>query len=379
MTPDRLLRRLHDEHVDVAVIDPSDADGVGALPTGGALVIVGSPLEWDDASRAAVTARLADRPDTTIAIMFDRDLTALDPDGLDRWAQDLGPRDVRSMPGEATVALLSPAHDHDAMHDVNGFNAVILDALRNDVRQSARDRDIAELEWSALANDYVQRGEALAAARAIRDTTSFRLGHLLVTAVRNPRHGMDALRRLRRPKAADEVSNERAPLRLPDRTIRPSHPDRDLLWCFRTLPTSAFAVAVAGRDTLAADPGLVSLRPHDALAVLGATRPTMLILESGAAAPGEPWTGIGTTARRHLDERLEQIVDLARRRSIPLVLWQTGPDDEAEWFAELRSTADLTAVDPDETTTTADIEIRVRDAGDAQRLLTTTLDRRTPR
>lgn len=374
MTPDRILRKLHHSHNDVIVIDPSEPGLLAMLPTGGTLVIIGSPLDWDDATRAAVTSRIANRPDATVAIIFVGDLTLLDPDGLERWACDLGTRKLQSIPGEPTVILLVPGDAHNVPRRIHGFAAVILDALRSDIRQSARDRNIAELEWSALANDYLHRGEQLAAAQAIRNTISFRLGHLLVTAARGPRHGIGALRRFRRRLDADEVLNAPSPLRLPERTIRTSHPDRELLWIFRTLPTTPFAAAIAGRDTLAAYPSLVSLRPHDALAALGATQPNMLILESGAAAPGEAWTGIGTAARRHLAERLEEVVDLARRRSIPLVLWQTGPDSEAEWFARFRSPTTLTAVDPDKTSTTADIEIRRSEAGAAQRLIAAGLD-----
>lgn len=198
------------------------------------------------------------------------------------------------------------------------------------------DRVRADREWSALRSDLVGVREELLRSDAITDSTSFRVGRLLVALVRRPRSIPTLVRAWRSTNAGATVRH----LDRPARTGEPGHHDRDLLWAYRTVDPSRLVAVIGGAEF---DEAGLPLRPHDALALVGNLGLDGVVVDAGAAAPGRPWYGLGTSSRSHLDGVVRDVVDMARRRSIPVIATRSGETSSPEWWE--RFTAENPSID----------------------------------
>lgn len=197
------------------------------------------------------------------------------------------------------------------------------------------DLAVAEAEWQSLRDRYIIVRHRLVEAQALRQTASFRLGHLLVSATRSPRSLPRLLRSARRPAWSLDKTEE-APV---ERSCESSHPDRELLWRFRPEPPPGAPLYVG--NPADAPSHAVLLLPHDSLAMLASSSPSALVVDSRAANAGSPWFGLGDTHRPHLEATLLAAIDLCRRRSVPVVMWWSAHHDGADWqdrFAQKMTT-----------------------------------------
>jgi hypothetical protein len=82
-----------------------------------------------------------------------------------------------------------------------------------------------------------------------------------------------------------------------------------------------------------------SLLPNDAEDVLRCSTPDLLLVDSSAAEAG-PWTGLGRYVAPERDRQVLELVQMARARSVPAVLWH-GKDAPAPLFAAAASVFDV--------------------------------------
>ena len=163
--------------------------------------------------------------------------------------------------------------------------------------------------------------------QATLSSTSYRVGRALVSAARRPR----TLWRL--PSQLLRLYKGRSD---PPETPQPAVPPPDrLLFRYRYLPCAgagAGLAVIASRRTvkaLGAAFQVVPLWPHDAARVAEAVSPAAVIVESGAAVPGEAWCSLGTALGVDLRQTLAGIIEGFQRRSVPVAFWWTTPPASA--------------------------------------------------
>ena len=154
-------------------------------------------------------------------------------------------------------------------------------------------------------------------------STSYRVGRALVSAARRPR----TLWRL--PNELLRLYKGRSD---PPETPQPAGPRPDrLLSHYRSLASEGrgpVLAVVASRRTvqaLGAAFQVVPLWPHDAAQVADAVSPAAVVVESGAAMPGEAWCSLGTVLGGDLCQTLAGIIDGFQHRSVPVAFWWTTP------------------------------------------------------
>lgn len=126
---------------------------------------------------------------------------------------------------------------------------------------------------------------------------------------------------------------------------------RRLLWRYRSLARERggpLIAAVASRRTVAslrAAFDVVPLWPHDAAALADAIAPDVLLVESGAALPGQAWAALATAVEPGVREVLLGVVGRLQGRAVPVVFWWTAPADETPRLAEVAGRCDVVAAD----------------------------------
>jgi hypothetical protein len=185
------------------------------------------------------------------------------------------------------------------------------------LRAALRDREtrVAELE---------RRLEALEAS------TSMQFARVVATAARRPGRGVVRLpRQLYRlwkrrdaPQAAKPGPERRAQ---PDLAGFDRPEDRMLV----AGPVDGLTVAgVFGPAGLAAAEGyarVVSLLPHDVAPALDSADADVVIVDAEAGAPGGPWAYLGEPGVYDREQALATLLDTARDRGLPVVLWGEAP------------------------------------------------------
>jgi hypothetical protein len=73
------------------------------------------------------------------------------------------------------------------------------------------------------------------------------------------------------------------------------------------------------------DAQVVSLLPHNAVALLERTVPDLVLVESGALKGSQPWFGVGEPSVPDVGRRLLRVLEVARGLGRPTVLWWSEP------------------------------------------------------
>ena len=105
---------------------------------------------------------------------------------------------------------------------------------------------------------------------------------------------------------------------------------------------------VASRHTvrsLSAAFDVVPLWPHDAHEVANAVSPDVVLIESGAAMPGEAWSALGTAIEAGLEEVLIDAIEAFGRQSIPVLFWWTTPANRTSDLSGISDRCDFVVSD----------------------------------
>ena len=178
--------------------------------------------------------------------------------------------------------------------------------------------------------------------RETRSSTSYRLGRSLVFAAKSPR----TLFRL--PAQLWRLYKGRGTR---EDVADPAARRTGLFSSYRSLARERQGPQiglVASRHTvgsLATAFDVVPLWPHDAQEVANAVSPHVVLIESGAAMPGEAWSALGTAIEAGLEEVLIDVVEAFGRRSIPVIFWWTTPVDSTSDLSSISGRCDFVAAD----------------------------------
>jgi hypothetical protein len=197
--------------------------------------------------------------------------------------------------------------------------------------------------------------------RRLEDSAAVQLAQLFAAAARDPRRRLPGLPRAaagilrRRWRRKGRQTSSPPPPRPSHRATRatgtsaggtPSAPTGERL-ADRLLAASAVLVTTRDRPVLAVVTDVASarawsedahvqlLRPDDALAVLAAATPDVLVVDAAAGRAG-PWTGLGTYDVPERDRTLLELLRAARDRDIPTVLVPADASEEAPMLADAR-------------------------------------------
>ncbi|MEU9016372.1 hypothetical protein [Actinomadura sp. NPDC048394] len=164
---------------------------------------------------------------------------------------------------------------------------------------------------------------------ALETSVALQFGRLVAGAARNPRR-----RGVRLPKELYRLWRKRnGPEQGPaasgsdrlqlDRIDRPE--DRLLAAApyDGTVIAGIFAPATAA--ALREHAKVIPLYPHDATIVLDTADVDLVVVDAAAGEPGGPWAYLGVPGMYDRDRALHDVRELARARSLPLVLWGEAP------------------------------------------------------
>jgi hypothetical protein len=182
------------------------------------------------------------------------------------------------------------------------------------LRAALRDRDarVAELEERLTA---------------LENSTTMQFGRVFAAAARRPARGAVRLPRQlyrlwkRRDAPQPRPSGERRTQL--DLAGLPRPEDRLLL--AEPIPADGITIAgVLGPACLAAATDcarVVPLLPHDAAMALESADADLVIVDAAAGAPGGPWAYLGEPGVYDREQALGAILDAARARELPVVMW----------------------------------------------------------
>ncbi|WP_433328887.1 hypothetical protein [Spirillospora sp. CA-294931] len=185
---------------------------------------------------------------------------------------------------------------------------------------------------------------------ALETSSALQFGRLVAGAARNPKG-----RGVRLPKELYKLWKKRhvpglGPSIQPSEKTQLDHIDRPEDRLLIADPYEGPVVAgLLGREAKAALAGhvkVVPLHPHDASIVLDTADVDLLVVDCAAGEPGGPWAYLGVPGMYDRDRALHDIRELARNRSLPLVLWgDTPPPTLAilDWDVRATTPAQLTA------------------------------------
>ena len=178
--------------------------------------------------------------------------------------------------------------------------------------------------------------------RETQSSTSYRLGRSLVFAAKSPRiiFRLPAqLWRLYKGRGTREDVADPAARRT------------GLFSSYRSLvrerqgPQIGVVASRHAVRSLASAFDVVPLWPHDVLEVASAVSPDVVLIESGAAMPGEAWSALGTTIEAGLEEVLIEVIEAFGRRSIPVLFWWTTPAERTSDLSAISSRCDFVVAD----------------------------------
>lgn len=211
-----------------------------------------------------------------------------------------------------------------------------LDALRRRLQASERARSHLAARAAGLELDLRSATRELALEQRRRDqlerSTSYRLGSAIVQGLRDPRQMPRRSRELvDRWRRRDQGRTTAVPRTGGSDTGPPDAAPRAPI--VTTVPAVA---APARRNAIAAivtdgvaealvdDVLLTRLLPHDAVDLIVATSPKVVLIESEACLTGEAWAGAGSGAVPTRDRDLVAVLDAAERAGAATVLWWSG-------------------------------------------------------
>jgi hypothetical protein len=235
--------------------------------------------------------------------------------------------------------------------------ARLVDLERAAARAAGIEARIGELtqEVSRLNHALGQRERQLKTTTArlanVETSTSTKLGQTLVSVARNPARGVVRLpldlRRLwvQRGAHARKPAPPLPPVTPPEQP-RPKEERRFLSHTAMELSPRdrPVIVGVVRPETAAAlDPDAVvnAVTPNDARAVLERTDPDLVLIETAAFRPGQPWAYAGSFGAVERDRELYELIDAARALQKPVALWRNVPFFEAVGLVDLERRCDL--------------------------------------
>ena len=178
--------------------------------------------------------------------------------------------------------------------------------------------------------------------RETRSSTAFLCGKAIVSALNNPR----TLWKL--PSQLLGLYRGRGTTR---NDVVGMAPDRDA-HLFSAYPagfdSGSVIATIASRNvvaTLRRVFNVIPIWPNDASYTGDEAAPDVLIIESGAAMPGEVWTTLGTGLGVGLERTLVDLIARFQRRSIPVVFWWTTPASQVPGLTEIADRCDLEVSD----------------------------------
>jgi hypothetical protein len=249
---------------------------------------------------------------------------------------------------EAAEQGLSDAKAADNAPRRDAVGAKQLDELRRVNRRLTAERERLDAEVARTRARLV----------ALETSTAYQIGVTLAHARRAPtREGVklpSRIWRLYRDRVAGSATT--SPPARPAAAVDGPQPLEAAEQALLSGITATFArkerLAVAGvlREETAAsldpDVDLLRLRPNTAALLFERCQADVLLVESAAARPGQPWAYAGTPAGSVRDADLMVLLDRARSRDIPVVFWWTSEPYENPGLQRFADDCDLVAAAP---------------------------------
>lgn len=252
----------------------------------------------------------------------------------------------RAVRASREVAALRPEAESDSRR-ANELSRRLANA---EARSSA-----LEDEVEGLKTGYDELVVELDRARAVAESTTYRLGYLLRTSAKPSRRTLKLPKELVglwRGRGAWRSTESRTASSLSGPHRESRHVDARLMWAFRTLPGASadMPIALVGSAAVVSSTtawgGVVPLWPNDASDILAGVEAGALVIESGAALPGEAWTTLGQPMSGHLDLTVRSLIDQCRRRDVPTIFWWTTGRSASPGLQRLADLCDHVAADP---------------------------------
>lgn len=209
--------------------------------------------------------------------------------------------------------------------------------------QAERGQQSVEQLREQLAEAKDQAWEMELRLRETLSSTSFRLGQSLVLAAKNPRRLRNLpaeLWRLYRGRGTREDVFDYEASRV-----------EELFSRYRSLaherggPLIGVVASRHALRSLGAAFDVVPLWPHNANEVAGAVSPDVVLIESGAAMPGQAWSALGTAIEAGLEDVLIEVIEGYQQRSVPILFWWTTPLDSTSDLSHIARRCDCVASD----------------------------------
>jgi hypothetical protein len=233
--------------------------------------------------------------------------------------------------------------------EVVRLRALVPDEQLDDA--SRRELQVLREEIGELQIDQVR-------LREIEHSTSYRIGHLIVTALAKPgKQTLRAPRELARlwRSRSERVVGRSTPGSLADARRRPRASVRtQRLLNPHPLPLDADlggVLTIAGvwpaetERVLAPDAQVATLHPNQAQHQLELAGADVLLVQSSAALAGSPWAGLGTPVGVARDLELRAVLYEAIRRDVRTVLWFDQPRTLVPGLDELAPHFDVVLTD----------------------------------
>ncbi|GAA2085140.1 hypothetical protein [Actinomadura alba] len=210
-------------------------------------------------------------------------------------------------------------------------------ALRT--QQAQANRQVAKLRAAVRERDDRLR-ELEERLVALEGSTTYRFGRIVVGAARRP--GRRATRlprelyRLWKHRDAPQRPGQSSDFTRGRSEVFDREEDRLLAASPAALEGSVRQLVIAGvfgpstTADLAGFARTLPLFPHDGGLVLESSDADLVLVDVTAGAPGGPWAYLGEPGMYDRERTLGTLLDAARGRDLPVVLWPAGRGDEGE-------------------------------------------------
>ncbi|TEX52409.1 MAG: hypothetical protein B7C55_00445 [Actinomycetales bacterium mxb001] len=220
----------------------------------------------------------------------------------------------------------------DAPDDAEGRPSTDSARLRSQLRQAEARAERAEraLERMERSAKYTVGSLFVEAARSPRRLVLLPRDLWRVWRLRKSRRGSGASTPVTRTRRDEVLDLDAARLLLPRASARPD---------------AAFTIVGALNEELATAwspyAAVTSALPHEAAEIVSAVGADVVVIDSAAALPGQPWSFLGDPAAADRQIAAQRLVDAARERGIPVVLLRTTSPAHTAFLEPLASQCDL--------------------------------------
>lgn len=220
----------------------------------------------------------------------------------------------------------------DAPDDAEGRPSTDSARLRSQLRQAE-----ARAERAERALERMER------------SAKYTVGSLFVEAARSPRRLLLLPRDLWRVWRLRKSRRGSAPSAPVTRTRRDEVLDLDaarlLLPRASTRPDNGFAIVGALDEALTSAwssyAAVSSALPHDAAEIVSTVGADVVVIDSAAALPGQPWSFLGDPAAADRQIAARRLIEAARERGIPVVLLRTTSPAHTAFLEPLAAQCDV--------------------------------------